>query len=157
MKRVLLTLTLLAATSGLFADNLHLTTPNTSLVLKAEKGGSLQYAYFGARLDGADVEALDAAGFAAPDAYPAYGQDNIALDALAVTHPNGDMTLDLAVDGWTLRDIHEDADGLHAASDATLLAVTLRDKVYPFTLEGVRAAHLDYEKGPNKGKRIIEF
>lgn len=31
------------------------------------------------------------------------------------------------------------------------------DKVYPFTLEGVRTAHLDYEKGPNKGKRIIEF
>ena len=31
------------------------------------------------------------------------------------------------------------------------------DKVYTFTLEGIRTAHLDYEKGLNKGKRIIEF
>ena len=31
------------------------------------------------------------------------------------------------------------------------------DKVYSFSLEEVRAAHRDYEKGPNRGKRIIAF
>lgn len=31
------------------------------------------------------------------------------------------------------------------------------DKVYPFSLEGVKTAHTDFEKGPNRGKRIIKF
>jgi NADPH:quinone reductase-like Zn-dependent oxidoreductase len=30
-------------------------------------------------------------------------------------------------------------------------------KLYHFTLDDVKAAHLDFEKGPNQGKRIISF
>ena len=31
------------------------------------------------------------------------------------------------------------------------------DKTYPFSLDGLKAAHLDYERGPNRGKRVIVF
>lgn len=31
------------------------------------------------------------------------------------------------------------------------------DKIYPFSLEGVKTAHTDFEKGPNRGKKIIKF
>jgi NADPH:quinone reductase-like Zn-dependent oxidoreductase len=30
-------------------------------------------------------------------------------------------------------------------------------KIYHFTLEDIKQAHLDFEKGPNQGKRIIKF
>lgn len=31
------------------------------------------------------------------------------------------------------------------------------DKIYPFSLDGIKASHKDFEKGPNRGKRIISF
>ncbi len=145
MRRFFLSFLLLTMAATLFAENIHLTTPSTSLVLKADEGGSLQYVYFGARIQDTDVDGLEASGWKPQDAYPAYGQGNITLDALAVTHPGGDMTLDLAVESWTVRDIHEAADGIHAACDATLATIILKDKVYPFTVKVFYKAFQDVD------------
>ncbi len=135
MRSRLFFLTLLLAGLTAAAAPVHITTPRTSLVLQAEQGAPLRYLYYGARLTDGDAAALEAAGFRGQDALPAYGQGNITLTAIAATHADGDMTLDLALENWSTRTIHADADRMHAAEDAVLTEFILKDRVHPFTVK----------------------
>ena len=79
---------------GLWAQNVCVSTPNTSLLLSAPAGGELRILYYGEKLAEADLKTYE--GDRGMDAaYPVYGLTCITETALAVTHADGNLSLDL--------------------------------------------------------------
>lgn len=132
-------LLLMTAALPATAETVNISTPNTSLVLDAEKGGKLRILHYGNRLSDADIATLSDAGAIKRDAYPVYGIYPQAEAAMSVTHADGNRTTDTEVTGITSR---KDADG----ADVTTIA--MRDKVYPFDL------NVNYRTYP--GEDVIE-
>lgn len=122
------------------AEIVNLTTPSTSLILDAEKGGPFRFLYYGDKLSASDIANLTAAGAVNRDAYPVYGNYPQGEAALSVTHPDGNMTLDMEI-----ADIKTSAD---EADGSTVTTVSMRDKVYPLTLD------VNYRTWP--GEDVIE-
>ena len=106
---------------GLFAQNVCVSTPNTSLLLKAPEGGEVRILYYGQKLTEADLKTYES-DWGMDTAYPAYGLNCITETAISVQHPDGNMSLQLVVDGVATTD----TDG------ATETSIRLKDKVYPF-------------------------
>ncbi|MGL4851696.1 MAG: alpha-galactosidase [Phocaeicola sp.] len=107
---------------GVGAQNLSISTPNTSMVLSAPVGGELKYLYYGSKLSANDLEQIVYGANMHHTAYPVYGLNCPGESALAVTHADGNMTLDLAV----VQVINSNPEG------AFLTTIELKDKVYPF-------------------------
>ena len=122
----------LLTTIAMLSQNVCLSTPNTSLVLSAPEGGNLQYVYYGAKLQTGDVDALSPIH---QSAYPVYGLSGASETALAVTHADGNMTLQLAVESVTTTD----------SENATEVSVRLKDKVYPFQVNVCYRAYHDVD------------
>ena len=116
-------------------DRIAVNTANNSLILSARSGSSLGFLHFGARLSDADIEALQFAGVRPLNAYPAYGQGEIREDAIAVTHPDGNMSLDLVVEN-VIKDSSRDTD---------IACITLKDKVYDFRVKVYYKAFKDVD------------
>lgn len=108
------------------AETLHVSTPSTSLVLEATQGNPLKFMYYGDRLTDADADALSSAGAPAMDAYPVYGMTSHRETAMSVTHPDGNMTLDMGVTGVSES---TQPDG------ARVVTVSMADKHYPFGID----------------------
>lgn len=104
------------------AENVSVSTPKTSLALDITKGETLKFLYYGDRLNAADVAQLQSAGTSGKDAYPVYGLCGAAEAALSVQHADGNLTLDMSVEGF------EEV----AEANAKVLKVQLKDRVYPF-------------------------
>ncbi len=106
-----------------FAQNVDISTRNSTLLIQADKGREAQVLYYGSRLSAADIEAV--AQTASPlAAYPAYGLNCPQEYALAVTHPDGNMTLQLMVDKVSHR----------SEGGAEVTVIECRDAHYPFTV-----------------------
>ena len=116
-------------------DRITVNTANNSLVLNARSGQSLGFMYFGAKLSDTDVDALQSAGMRPLNAYPVYGQGEIREDALAVTHFDGNMSLDLVVE----------AVSTDSAKDAEIACITLKDKNYDFRVKVYYKAFRDVD------------
>ena len=116
-------------------DRISVNTANNTLILSARNGQSLGFVYYGAKLSDADVEALQSAGMRPMNAYPAYGQGEIREDAIAVTHPDGNMSLDLAVEAVSTSSV----------KDADIACITLKDKVYDFRVKVYYKAFKDVD------------
>lgn len=114
---------LLLAAGGLLAQNVCVSTPKTSLVLSAPEGGTLKLLYYGSKLSEADLQGI-ASAEAGHAAYPEYGLNCPTETAIAVRHADGNMTLQLEVAG-----VATEKDG-----DAMKAVVSLKDKVYPFSV-----------------------
>lgn len=104
------------------AQHVTISTPNSSMVLSAPVGGELKYLYYGAKLAATDLENIQQADQMNHTAYPVYGLNCPGESALAVTHADGNMTLDLAVVKVTTTQLGE----------STLTTIELKDNVYPF-------------------------
>ncbi len=117
------------------AAQIRVTTPGTELVLKADEGGELLIKYFGNRLSDNDFANLDASGTANHNAYPAYGFWCANEPALAVTHPDGNMSTVLRVESVT----QTMTDG------AQITRVLLKDTVYPFYVTVCYRAYEDVD------------
>lgn len=104
------------------AQNVHLTTPKTSMVLSAPVGGELRYVYYGSKLSNTDLDNIDQAATMQHAAYPVYGLNCPAETALAATHADGNMTLQMEIVEVNTTSLEH----------ATLTTVEMRDKVYPF-------------------------
>lgn len=107
------------------AEIIHIATPGTSLVLDGEKGGGLDCLYYGPSLGDADVHALRSSGMSARPAYRFYGLYPDGEAAMAMTHADGNMTLDMAVEDIAT----VQGDGTETTT------VTMRDRVYPVTVK----------------------
>lgn len=122
----------LLLTGGLFAQNLCVSTPKTSLVLSAPEGGKLKCLYYGNKLSEADVQNIEAAE-AKHTAYPEYGLNCPVETALAVKHADGNMSLQLQVVRVTTQ----------KQENAMTTVVELKDKVYPFYVNICYKAYQD--------------
>lgn len=120
------------------AETIHIATPETSMVLNATKGSPLYYIYYGSSLSDKELDGLGHSGMWAHNAYPVYGLHPYNESAMALTHADGNMTLDMAVDN-----VEKTTD-----NGADITSITLKDKVYPLTLK------LNYRTYP--GEDIIE-
>lgn len=104
------------------AQNIHITTPKNSLVLKATVGEELNLVYYGTKLSDFDFQQIDKAEAKKISAYPAYGLNCPIETALAVKHADGNMTLQLVVNKVSTTE----------HNDAKTTTIVLKDKVYPF-------------------------
>lgn len=124
IKKLLLSIGLCLIAGLLGAQNIHICTPNTSLVLSATVGSELKQIYLGRRLSEMDMQTLHYSKAMCHAAYPVYGLNCPAEVALAVKHSDGNMTLDMkVVDVQTT----ENPEGV-------ITTVKMRDKVYPFSV-----------------------
>ena len=109
------------------AEPVRVRTSGMEMVLDAPAGGKLQIMYFGPALSQTDFENVMYSGIKPYDAYPAFGRLTVHEPgfepALAVTHADGNMTLELVVAGVKVET--ED-------SGVSLTRIRLVDKVYPF-------------------------
>ena len=124
--------------SSLFAQNVTISTPKTSMVLSAPVGGDFNYLYYGAKLSPTDIENLESAEPSLYSAYPVYGMDCQVESALAVKHGDGNMSLQMEVVNVSTR----------SEEDGDVTVVELKDKVYPF--------YVDVCYKPLKGTDVIE-
>lgn len=106
------------------AEIVNITTDHNSLVLDAKKDGGLDFLYYGTRLTDAEAAALRDAGIPALDAFPFYGTFPEHESAMAMTHADGNMTMDMAVQG-----VSTAPDG-----KGTVTTVTMKDRFYPVTV-----------------------
>jgi len=105
------------------AEIVEVSTPSSSLILDAKKGKKLRHVYYGGKISDKDTyDQLKSGVGAALDAYPAYGLTTTSETAVAATHADGNMTLDLVVDGI----------GKTQCDGADITTVKLRDTYYPF-------------------------
>lgn len=135
----LLLLTAALAAVPAAAEVINLTTPSSSMVLDAEKGGALKILYYGDKLSATDLENIKAAGSFNHDAYPLYGNYPQGEAAMSVTHSDGNMTTVMEVTDVRKR---TDSDG----SEVT--TVEMLDKAYPFVV------NVNYRTYP--GEDVIE-
>lgn len=133
--RICLLAFLLLTAGELIAQDVHLHTPHTSLVLSAPVGGELKYVYYGSKLSENDCHAIHHAPTMQHAAYPVYGLNCPGESALAVTHADGNMTLQMEVADTEMKNI----DG------AVIAVIKLKDKVYPFTVNVCYKAYSDVD------------
>ena len=96
-KRVFSLLSSCYVVGCLFAQNILISTPATSLVLSAPEKGELKYIYYGAKLSDRDFQTIGSLDKGKYAAYPVYGLNCPSEVALAVKHNDGNMTLQLEV------------------------------------------------------------
>lgn len=135
MKRILLILSALALASSICTAQVHITTPNISLVIKADKGASAEYLYFGNRLSDADLAVVKAAGASRMAVCPAYGFDCPKEAAFAMTHSDGNMSTVLKVEDVT--SVAED--------EAVVTRILMKDTVYPLYVTVCYRAYNDVD------------
>ncbi len=114
----------LIAAPAIRAEIVNITTDHNSLVLDAKKDGGLDFLYYGTRLTDAEAAALRDAGIPALDAFPFYGTFPEHESAMAMTHADGNMTMDMAVQGVTTT----------PEGKGTVTTVSLKDRFYPVTV-----------------------
>lgn len=113
----------LLAAMTMSAKDIFVNTPNTTLLLKAEDGQPLHISYYGERVDNADM--VYRAYSLWEHAYPAFGRGCSETEALSVRHADGNMSTELAY----VSDAQTDE------ANAKLYTITMKDKVYDFTVD----------------------
>lgn len=107
------------------ADNILVSTPNTSLGLVADEGKELKFVYYGAKIGSNDLDAHVASGAYLAPAYPVYGMNTPSEDALAVCHSDGNMSTELVVTGCARQN----------EGDRTVTRISMKDPVYPLFVD----------------------
>ena len=97
MRRIILMLCAALMTIPMLAQ-IRITTPNTELLLKGEKGGELQILHYGSRLSDSDMNVIEDGGTPNHNAYPSYGLWPSSEAAFAVTHFDGNMSTVLRIE-----------------------------------------------------------
>ncbi|MCD8044662.1 MAG: alpha-galactosidase [Tannerellaceae bacterium] len=120
-------------TGTLTAQTIHISTPATSMVLSAPAGGELKYLYYGNKLSPTDLQNIEHAPTMHHTVYPVYGLNCPGETALAVTHADGNMTLQMEVIKVNTTSIE----------NANLVTIEMKDKIYPFHLNLCYKAYQD--------------
>ena len=123
MKKTLFLVALLTAAVQLFAKDIFVNTPNTTLLLKAEENTPLHISYYGSKVTNADEVYMAYSLW--EDAYPAFGLGCQDLTCLSVRHADGNMSTELVYVSDTERQ----------EQNAKVYVVTMKDKLYDFQVD----------------------
>lgn len=123
MKKTLFLAALLTAAVQLFAKDIFVNTPNTTLLLKAEENTPLHISYYGSKVTNADEVYMAYSLW--EDAYPAFGLGCQDLTCLSVRHADGNMSTELVYVSDTERQ----------EQNAKVYVVTMKDKLYDFQVD----------------------
>lgn len=97
--KALLMLGLGVLSGNLYAKDYLISTPNTSLLITAVPGEKSKFQYYGCRIFEKDIQGIYDSGLAfGLESYPVFGLNTPGERAMAVTHADGNMSLDLAVE-----------------------------------------------------------
>lgn len=97
--KILLMLVLGAMSGNLCAKDYLISTPNTSLLITATPGEKSKFQYYGSRISDREIQGIYDSGLAfGVESYPVFGLNTAGERAMAVTHPDGNMSLDLVVE-----------------------------------------------------------
>ncbi len=107
------------------AETINIGTQNTTMLLDATEGCQLRFIYYGDAV-GTDDAATIAATTANHDAYPVYGMSTQRETAMSVTHPDGNLTLDMVVTG---------SETTSGTDGSKTTVITTTDKHYPFDIK----------------------
>lgn len=108
--------------NALLAKDYLISTHGTSLLITANTGEKSKIQYYGIGITPAQIQNIYDAGLAqGADSYPAFGLQTVGEKAVAITHSDGNMSLDLAVD--TVMQ--------YTSEDGEVTEVLLKDKIYP--------------------------
>ena len=118
---------------ALSAENICVSTPNTSLVINASEGQELKFIYYGEKLSEDDLKNISSSGLPQFPAYPVYGMNCPGEAALAVKHADGNMSLQMEVEETASR----------TENNAVITTITMKDKVYPFYIDVCYKAYQD--------------
>ena len=112
--------------SSLFAQDYLVSTPNTSLLIKATPGETVKIQYYGSKIENCDIQGIYDAGMVFnADSYPAFGLQTMGEKAIAATQPDGNMSLDLKIEQVKQ----------YPTKDGEVTEILLKDKVYPFEIK----------------------
>lgn len=121
-------LLLLGALSAgtLSAKDYLVSTRHTSLLIKADEGKQARFQYYGTRIAENEIDDIYNAGLAYwAETYPCFGISSYGEKAFAVAHSDGNMSVDLVVEG-----VRQYSD-----EEADITEITLKDKVYPLVVK----------------------
>ncbi|WP_239058219.1 alpha-galactosidase [Bacteroides sp. 214] len=135
MKRLFLFVAICLLVVNLFAQDICISTPGTSLVLSAPIGGDLTHVYYGNKLTDAEVRVIAQIEPNNRSAYPVYGLGGFGERALSVKHADGNMTLQMTVTG-----VKSNKEG-----NANITIIEMKDKVYPFYVNICYKAYQDVD------------
>ena len=119
---------LLGAVSAgtLSAKDYLVSTRHTSLLIKADEGKQARFQYYGTRIAENEIDGIYNAGLAYwAETYPCFGISSYGEKAFAVAHSDGNMSVDLVVEG-----VRQYSD-----EEADITEITLKDKVYPLVVK----------------------
>ena len=112
--------------SSLFAQDYLVSTPNTSLLIKATPGETVKIQYYGSKIENSDIQGIYDVGMVFnADSYPAFGLQTMGEKAIAATQPDGNMSLDLKIEQVKQ----------YPTKDGEVTEILLKDKVYPFEIK----------------------
>lgn len=116
----------LSVVSGISeAKDYLISTPKTSMLITATPGEKSKFQYYGSRIEESDILGIYASGLAFDkESYPVFGLNTPGEKAMAVSHPDGNMTLDLVVDRVKQ----------YSVDDGAVTEIVMKDQVYPFVL-----------------------
>lgn len=121
-------LLLLGALSAgtLSAKDYLVSTRHTSLLIKADEGKQARFQYYGTRIAENEIDGIYNAGLAYwAETYPCFGISSYGEKAFAVAHSDGNMSVDLVVEGVRQ----------YSNEEADITEITLKDKVYPLVVK----------------------
>lgn len=122
-KSYLLTMTLGLFSGSLFAQDYLVSTPNTSLLIKATPSEKVKIQYYGSKIGSNEIQGIYNAGLAFnADGYPTFGLNTMGEKAMAVTYPDGNMSLDLIVEQVKQ----------YPSKEGEITEILMKDKIYPF-------------------------
>lgn len=105
------------------ADDINISTPHSSLLLKADNGQPLHVSYYGEKVD--NVNQVYDAYSLWEDAYPAFGRGCMDITCLSVKHADGNMSTELEVTG------HDEK----TEGQSKVYTIHMKDKVYPLYVD----------------------
>ena len=122
MKQSLIAAIGLLLSSSLFAKDYLISTSKTSLLITANAGEPSKMQYYGVSIAPGQIQSIYDAGLVLnANSYPAFGLQTVGEKAIAITQPDGNMSLDSAVDAVTQ----------YTSKDGEITEVLLKDKIYP--------------------------
>lgn len=111
---------------ALSAKDYLVSTRHTSLLIKADEGKQARFQYYGTKIAENEIDGIYNAGLAYwAETYPCFGISSYGEKAFAVAHSDGNMSVDLVVEG-----VRQYSD-----EEADITEITLKDKVYPLVVK----------------------